>query len=115
MTSLLLREHPRGRPRDVAGVVEWFGAMQAQDAASGLWSLGTRLPGWTVADVRAALERREALRTWPMRGTVHLVPPRDARWMLEVTGVRALSGAAARRAALGLTSAAADRAADVLG
>ncbi|MGN9805027.1 winged helix DNA-binding domain-containing protein [Micromonospora sp. L32] len=115
MTSLLLREHPGGRPRDVAGVVEWFGAMQAQDAASGLWSLGTRLPGWTVADVRAALERREALRTWPMRGTVHLVPPRDARWMLEVTGVRALSGAAARRAALGLTEADADRAADVLG
>ncbi|WP_346539879.1 winged helix DNA-binding domain-containing protein [Micromonospora sp. DPT] len=115
MTSLLLREHPRGRPRDVAGVVEWFGAMQAQDVASGLWSLGTRLPGWTVADVRAALERREALRTWPMRGTVHLVPPRDARWMLEVTGVRALSGAAARRAALGLTEADADRAADVLG
>ena len=99
MISLLLREHPRGRPRDVAGVVEWFGAMQAQDAASGLWSLGARLPGCTVADVRAALERREALRTWPMRGTVHLVPPRDARWMLELIGVRALGGAAARRAA----------------
>ncbi|MEH0827706.1 MULTISPECIES: winged helix DNA-binding domain-containing protein [unclassified Micromonospora] len=115
MTSLLLREHPRGGPRDVAGVVEWFGAMQAQDVASGLWSLGSRLPGWTVADVRAALERREALRTWPMRGTVHLVPPGDAHWMLAVTGVRALSGAATRRAALGLTEAEADRAADVLG
>ncbi|MGC5021806.1 winged helix DNA-binding domain-containing protein [Micromonospora sp. DT47] len=115
MTSLLLRAHPRGRPESVAGVVEWFGAMQAQDAASGMWSLGARLPGHTVADVRAALERREALRTWPMRGTVHLVPPRDARWMLELTGVRALAGAAARRAALGLTEADADRAADVLG
>lgn len=115
MTSLLLREHPRGGPRDVAGVVEWFGAMQAQDVASGLWSLGSRLPGWTVTDVRAALERREALRTWPMRGTVHLVPPADAHWMLAVTGVRALSGAATRRAALGLTEAEADRAADVLG
>ncbi|MGK5441492.1 winged helix DNA-binding domain-containing protein [Micromonospora sp. URMC 105] len=115
MTNLLLREHPRGRPRDVAGVVEWFGAMQAQDVASGMWSLGSRLPGWTAADVRAALERREALRTWPMRGTVHLVPPADARWMLAVTGVRALSGAASRRAALGLTEAEADRAADVLG
>ncbi|SCL36714.1 Uncharacterized conserved protein YcaQ, contains winged helix DNA-binding domain [Micromonospora rhizosphaerae] len=115
MTSLLLRPHPTARPRDVAGVVEWFGAMQAQDAASGMWSLGVRLPGRPLADVRDALERREALRTWPMRGTVHLVPARDARWMLEVTGVRALAGAAKRRAALGLSEAEADRAADVLG
>ena len=115
MTSLLLRPHPVARPTDVAGVVEWFGAMQAQDAASGMWSLGVRLPGRTVGDVQAALERREALRTWPMRGTVHLVPARDARWMLAVTGVRTLAGAAARRATLGLTEAEADRAADVLG
>ncbi|TDB76875.1 winged helix DNA-binding domain-containing protein [Micromonospora sp. KC723] len=115
MTSLLLREHPRDRPETVAGVVEWFGAMQAQDVASGMWSLGVRLPGRTAADVQAALERREALRTWPMRGTVHLVPPRDARWMLEVTGVRTLAGAQRRREVLGLTEAEADRAADVLG
>ncbi|SCF02862.1 winged helix DNA-binding domain-containing protein [Micromonospora mirobrigensis] len=115
MRALLLRPHPAARPDDVAGVVEWFGAMQAQDMASGLWSLGVRLPALTLTDVQAALERREALRTWPMRGTVHLVPSRDARWMLELTGVRALTGAAARRAALGLTESDADRAADVLG
>ncbi|MEU7611180.1 winged helix DNA-binding domain-containing protein [Micromonospora sp. NPDC049204] len=115
MTSLLLRPHPSTRPAGVADVVEWFGAMQAQDLASGLWSLGARLAGRTVADVQAALERREALRTWPMRGTVHLVPPADARWMLELTGVRSLAGAATRRAQLGLTEADADRAVDVLG
>ncbi|MGC4854488.1 winged helix DNA-binding domain-containing protein [Micromonospora sp. DT4] len=115
MTSLLLRPHPSIRPDAVAEVVEWFGAMQAQDLASGLWSLGARLPGWTVADVQAALERREALRTWPMRGTVHLVPPADTRWMLELTGVRSLAGAATRRTQLGLTDADADRALDVLG
>ncbi len=115
MTSLLLRPHPVARPEGVADVVEWFGAMQAQDVASGEWSLGVRLPGRTQGDVRAALERREALRTWPMRGTVHLVPSRDAHWMLAVTGVRALAGAASRRAQLGLAEADADRAADVLG
>ncbi|MET8528995.1 winged helix DNA-binding domain-containing protein [Micromonospora sp. NPDC005172] len=115
MTSLLLRPHPATRPGTVAEVVEWFGAMQAQDLASGLWSLGARLPGSTVADVQAALERREALRTWPMRGTVHLVPPADTRWMLELTGVRAMSGSATRRAQLGLTEADEARALDVLG
>jgi hypothetical protein len=116
MTSLLLRPHPNAAaPTTVADVVEWFGAMQAQDLASGAWSLGVRLPGSTHAEVHAALERREALRTWPMRGTIHLVPAPDARWLLELTGVRALSGAAKRREFLGLAEAEADRAVDVLG
>jgi hypothetical protein len=112
MASLLLDGSER--PTDVSGIVTWFGAMQAQDAASGMWSLGVRLPEFTVDDVQAALERREALRTWPMRGTVHLVPARDAHWMLEVLGERALSGSAERRAALGLDIAVANRAVDVL-
>lgn len=117
MSSLLLGRPsaPAERPADVAGVVTWFGAMQAQDLNSGLWSLGVRLPHLTEADVQLALENREALRTWPMRGTVHLVPPRDAHWMLALMGERALAGAAARRAFLGLDEAVADRAVDVLG
>jgi hypothetical protein len=115
MTSLLLRTHPSGRPDTVAGVVEWFGAMQAQDMASGLWSLGVRLPGFTLGDVNAALERGEAIRTWPMRGTVHLVPPADAHWMLELMGVRALAGAAKRRETIGLSERAAERGVEVLG
>lgn len=102
-------------PGSVADVVTWFGAMQAQDLGSALWSLGARLPGWTRDDVHQALERREALRTWPMRGTVHLVPARDARWMLELMGRRPLAGAVRRRAVLGLAEATADLAVDVLG
>ncbi|GAA3350045.1 hypothetical protein GCM10020358_74490 [Amorphoplanes nipponensis] len=112
LRSLLLAPPPAAD--DVAGVVEWFGAMQAQDMASGLWSLGVRLPGRTVDDVSAALERREAIRTWPMRGTVHLVPPADARWMLELMGVRALAGAAKRRETIGLSEAIAERGVEVL-
>jgi hypothetical protein len=50
-----------------------------------------------------------------MRGTVHFVPPADAHWMLELMGVRALAGAAARRATLGLDAATADRGVEVLG
>jgi hypothetical protein len=114
LTSLLLRPHPTAAPDTVAGVVEWFGAMQAQDMASGLWSLGVRLPGRTEADVTAALERREAIRTWPMRGTVHLIPPADARWMLDLMGVRALAGAATRRATIGLDEATAERGVEIL-
>ncbi|GIG54035.1 winged helix DNA-binding domain-containing protein [Demequina activiva] len=89
--------------RSVGDVAMWMGAMQAQDLASGMWSLGIRLPHLTAPDVDAALERREALRTWPMRGTVHLVPARDARWMLDLMSGKPLAGAAARRQFLGIT------------
>ncbi len=116
MRSLLLSDRHAGadRPADVAGVATWLGAMQAQDLASGLWSFGVRLPGRTVEDVTAALERREALRTWPMRGTVHFVPSRDAHWMLELMSPRILAGAAKRRERLGLTEQVAERAIEVL-
>lgn len=116
MSSLLLRASSgAGQATGVAGVVDWLGAMQAQDLASGLWSFGVRLPGWTAADVTDALERREALRTWPMRGTIHFVPPRDARWMVELMGVRVLAGAARRREQLGLSEETAVQAMEVLG
>jgi hypothetical protein len=113
---LLLNPHPvdaDGRRASVAEVVTWFGAMQAQDYASALWSLGLRV-GSTRTAVEDALERREALRTWPMRGTVHLVPSRDAAWMLELMGSRALAGAAKRREHLGLSEQTAERAVEVL-
>ncbi|MFV0634650.1 winged helix DNA-binding domain-containing protein [Demequina sp.] len=101
MRALLLTgEHPH---RSVGEVVTWMGAMQAQDYASGAWSLGIRLPGSTLASIESALEHGAALRTWPMRGTVHLVPSRDARWMLDLMSAKPLAGAAARREYLGLS------------
>jgi hypothetical protein len=118
MTSLLLAVRPDGyggpaAPTDVAGVVTWLGAMQAQDPLSAAWSFGVRLPGLTATALQEALERREAIRTWPMRGTVHYVPPRDAHWMLDLMGSRALAGAAKRREFLGLADDVADRAVEV--
>jgi len=116
LSSLLLAgESGTGRrPVDVGGVATWFGAMQGQDLNSVLWSLGARLPSFTLGDVQAALERREAVRTWSQRGTIHLVPARDARWMVEHVGSRTLAGSAKRRAYLGITDQDATRAVDVL-
>lgn len=109
--SLLLGPHEITSP---GGIVEWMGAMQSQDLASGVWSLGVRLADSSVSQVDAALESGEVLRTWPMRGTIHLVPPRDVGWMLDLTAGRALSASARRRAELGLEPATADRAVAVL-
>ena len=72
LAALQLAPGAAPAPTTVAAVVTHHGAMQAQDYASGLWSLGVRLPGSTLADVEAALERREALRTWPMPATPEL-------------------------------------------
>ena len=107
LRSLLLGTGPR---RSVLEVAEWFGAMQAQDLASGAWSFGVRIPGLTEADVQAAQENRDVLRTWPMRGTVHFVPARDAAWMVALMDKKPLAGGAARREFLGLTLAQVDRA-----
>ena len=112
MTSLLLRGPARS---SVADVVGWFGAMQAQEVNSVLWSLGCRLPGMTLEQIKTALEDRTVLRTWPMRGTVHLVPAADAHWMLDLMGVRMLAGAAKRRQTLGLDEKTAERAVEILG
>lgn len=111
MHSLLLAEHPIADPHTV---VEWFGAMQAQDVNSGLWSVGVRLPGATESDVTGAFDRRELIRTWPMRSTIHIVPATDARWMLALTGVRGLDLLRARRQALGLLPTDLDRALDAV-
>lgn len=100
MASLLLDAQAQRTPLEVA---QWFGALQAQDAASGHWSLGVRCSGSTEADVLNAFEDRSLVRTWPMRGTIHIVPANDVAWMLELTGARMLSGASRRREQLGLT------------
>ncbi len=114
LNSLLLAPKLAAPPKDPAEVVSWFGAMQAQDLSSGKWSFGIRLPGSTEADIDAAINAGQALRTWPMRSTVHFVPPKDARWMLELMGPRVLTGAARRRATIGLTDEDANRAPDIL-
>jgi Winged helix DNA-binding domain len=111
MRNLMLNAQEVRSPADV---VAWMGAMQAQDLASGEWSFGVRGAGLTQADIHQATVDREILRTWPMRGTVHFVPPADAKWMLDITGTRALTGAQGRRQQLGLTEAIVTKAAEVL-
>ncbi len=86
-------------------VVEHHLAMQAQDFRASRWAIGSRIAGSTDAEVIAAFDRGEIVRSWPMRGTVHVTPARDLPWMLGLLSPPALSGAARRREQLGLTEA----------
>ena len=83
-------------------VVRWLGAIQAQDYPQALWAIGLRLRSATVADVERAIAEGKILRTWPMRGTLHFVPPEDARWMLELSASRILARDGRRLGQLGL-------------
>ncbi len=85
-------------------------AMQGQDLPGVRWSVGVRLRNGTDAAVTAALDAGELVRSWPMRGTLHLVRAADLHWMLDLTAARALASVAPRRAVLGLTEADAQRA-----
>ena len=80
-------------------------AVQAQDYLASLWAVGLRTPDATEADVEAAIARKELLRTWPMRGTLHLLAVEDARWMTELMAPRILQRMARRHAELGVDTA----------
>jgi hypothetical protein len=83
--------------------VRWLTAVQGQDLPGALTSVALRTAGGSRAAVEAALDAGEVVRSWPMRGTLHLVAADDLRWMLELLGPRLLAAASTRRAALGLT------------
>jgi hypothetical protein len=107
-----LIEQSEGAPaRDPADVVSCLCAMQAQDYAGALWSVGLRSGSeCTEADVELALAERLILRSWPMRGTLHFVAPADVRWMLALLSPRVLAGARTRHAQLGITENTVERA-----
>ena len=73
---------------DPVDVTRWLGAVQSQEYAQSLWALGLRTKGSTAASIEAAIDRGAILRTWPMRGTIHLVPAEDARWMVHLLAGR---------------------------
>lgn len=78
-------------------------ALQAQDFPGALWSIGLRVPGSTAASVEAAHLAGDIVRSWPMRGTLHLVAAEDLGWMLGLTDTRMIRAADGRRRQLGLT------------
>jgi len=90
-----------GLPSIVAAVRR-LGAVQAQDFAAARWVLGARVPGSVSADVDAAIESREVVRSWPMRGTLHLLPTETLRPILAITGPRIMQRAATRHRQLEL-------------
>jgi hypothetical protein len=71
-----------------AEVVQWMGAVQAQDYYGAKWALGQRTQDTADDDVEKAFANGEILRTHVMRPTWHFVTPADIRWLLKLTAPR---------------------------
>ncbi|MEZ0369643.1 MAG: winged helix DNA-binding domain-containing protein [Candidatus Sericytochromatia bacterium] len=81
-------------------VVAELGALQAQDYEGAKWALALRLPTDRLdraeAELEKALAEARIVRSWPMRGTLHLVPGEDLGWMLALMASRVIAGSERR-------------------
>jgi hypothetical protein len=79
-------------------------AVQAQDTPASKLGLRSRATGLTEAAVTAAIETdRTIVRTWLLRGTIHLVSSADLRWLVRLVGPGVARAARSRWRQLGLT------------
>ncbi len=94
--DLRLRSHLLSAPAgSITEAASHMVATQAQEFWGGRWALAQRTRGEpTVRDVDAAFDRGEIVRSWTMRGTIHIVAARDLEWMLALTGERQFRAAA---------------------
>ena len=89
---------------DIAKIVKDVGGIQAQDSFAASLSVWVRGRDLELHDLDQAIEDdRSVVRTWCMRGTLHLVPTDDLGWMLPLLGPRFVGRGQSRYAELGLT------------
>jgi hypothetical protein len=99
------------RPRDVADAVRAVGGLQAQDTAASRLAVRARAAGVDEAAVRRACNRdRSVVRTWAMRGTLHMVAAEDAGWLVALLGPVFAAAGRRRRLQLGLDERVCERA-----
>ncbi|MDQ3571837.1 MAG: winged helix DNA-binding domain-containing protein [Actinomycetota bacterium] len=83
---------------------------QCQEPRAGRLQLRCRSRGLTAAAVeRARVEERSLLRTWVMRGTIHLVPTEDADWLASLYSEATATWSRRRLEQLGIAPAQRDR------
>ncbi len=99
----------------VAGAAGLVTAVQAQDNQASRLGIRARTTGVTEADVVSAIgEQRSVVRTWLMRGTIHLVDAADLRWLVALIGPAVTRKYRTRWRAIGLADDLLDRTLDVL-
>jgi len=97
-----LLERP-GRTRSPEAIVRHLCGAQAQLPSATALALRARGTGFTLADVdRARFSERSLVRTWCMRGTLHLVAVEDLGWLHGLLAPYQVPAAVRRLAQLGI-------------
>jgi hypothetical protein len=90
----------RARP---ATILREVGGLQAQLWSAAMLGMRARSTGLRAGTVKRALnDERSIVRTWLMRGTLHVVAAEDVRWLLHLLGPVFVRAASARHRQLGL-------------
>ena len=77
--------------------------LQAQDPPAATLAVRPRATGLVATDVESArVEQRSVVRTWAMRGTLHLLATEDVAWLLPLLGPVFVRTSLRRYAELGL-------------
>jgi hypothetical protein len=84
------------RSKQPGEAVAWMGAMQAQDFTSARWAVGLRCGIAKDHQIQKAVAERSIVRTWLMRGTLHIASARDIHWMMALLAPRLIAGSASR-------------------
>jgi hypothetical protein len=100
---LINQQIVRSKCETAKDVVDWMGAMQAQDYAMAKWAIGVRLPEATDRLVETALDNGEIIRTHMLRPTWHFISADDIYWMLALRGAGIKAAIRPRAKQLGLT------------
>jgi hypothetical protein len=86
----------------VGELVKYFCGMQAQDFHHAKWAVGVRLHGTTEKHIDNALNKKEIIRTWPMRSTLHFIAADDYHWLMDLLAPKRKAAAKPRNRQLGL-------------
>jgi len=87
--------------------------LQGQDWPGVQLSLALRTRARSLSEVREAFNSGRLVRTWPQRGTLHVLSAADVAWYLPLTAQRKLAGEEARRQRWGVSAADIDAVRDV--
>jgi hypothetical protein len=102
LISQQIAETKFGTAKDL---VDWMGAMQAQDYAMAKWAIGARLPNSTDQEVETAINNGDIIRTHLLLPTWHFVTAGDIYWMLELTAPQIKTSLKSRQKQLELSEA----------
>ena len=78
--------------------------MQGQDWPGVLVSMALRSRSRSLAEVHDSFTSGEVVRSWPQRGTLHVLPAEDVGWYLQLTALPRLLGQEKRRVDHGIGS-----------